>query len=131
MWFYPLTILKAELTEAYFDYTFEGSIKAFKQLTEGGVTIHRRVKKMKGSPEWVITDTIEGAPADIVKRQLWHIEDSFKSQDSRYKLKFESDGEKVEKEGWNSDYYGEKHSINQFEILTKENEILTKIILKG
>lgn len=124
MWFYPPTILNAELKEAYFGYSFEGSIKAFKQLTKGGVTIHRRVKKMKGCPEWVITDTIEGVPADIVKRQLWHTDLNHNDN-----LNIESDSERFEKEEWTSDYYGEKHCITQFEIQTKGNEIVTKITL--
>lgn len=118
MWFYPLTIVKAELMEEDSDYVFAGTIRAFKQLLEGGVTITRKVIKLKGRAEWLITDTFEGAQPDIVKRQLWHTEND---------LGITTDSAIIQKEGWTSDYYGEKRSIKQIEVQTKENEIKTII----
>ena len=130
MWFYPPVILSAKLREEYFEYTFEGKIIAFKQVKEDGVEIYRTVKKTKGRPEWIITDTIQGAPADIIKRQLWHTEDIFKTQDTSFQVEIESDGEIREDERWTSDYYGEKRSIRQVEVDTKTNQIKTIIKIK-
>ena len=118
MWFYPPTAPMAMLQEDYFDYAFDGSIVAFKQLGEG-ITVHRQIKKMKGNPEWEIIDTIEGAPADMLKRQLWHTNSE--------KVVFESDGERVDKTGWYSDYYGVKEENMQMEFVSKGNSITTKI----
>lgn len=118
MWFYPPTLLSANLQEDYFNYIFDGSVKAYKYLNEEGVTISRRVKKMKGRPEWEITDTIEGAPEGIVKRQLWHTVGN---------IVITSEGTQEDKESWSSDYYGVKHSSKQIEIKTTSNSIVTII----
>lgn len=130
MWFYPPSFLSANIREEYFKYEFEGKICAFKQTGGKGIVIYRKINKVKTSPDWVVTDTIEGAPLDIIKRQLWHTEDSFKTQDSSFKLNFESDCERVEKDGWTSDYYGVKRAISQIEFDTKENKIITRITIK-
>ena len=121
MWFYPPTRLCAEPKEEYFNFGFVGKIIAFKQLVEGGVTVIREIKKKKGCAEWVITDTIEGAPEDVQKRQLWHTTDA---------LQIDSDGSIVEREGWTSDYYGEKRRVRQIEVQTLSNRIVTTITVK-
>ena len=121
MWFYPPTVTKAMLREDYFDFVFEGTIVAFKQLCEGGVTIHREIKKVKGCPEWEVYDMIEGAPADVEKRQLWHTDSD---------LNITSDGECINTGGWVSDYYGVKRSVEQIEVHTKNNKIVTRITIK-
>lgn len=126
IWFYPPTLLSASIHEENDAYVFEGKVNAFKQIGDG-ITIQRVIKKKKGMPEWVITDTVEGAPVEIVKRQLWHTEDSFRFQGSMFKVVLESDGERIEKEGWTSDYYGVKRTISQIEFQTKENKIITTI----
>lgn len=118
MWFCPPTVHSAFLQENSFDYSFDGRIVAFKQLGEG-VTIRRQIKKLKGIPEWEIVDTIEGAPANVLKRQLWHT----KSES----VVFESDGECAAKTGWYSDYYGVKSENKQVEFATTGNCITTKI----
>ena len=119
MWIYPPTFIFANLTEGYFDYMFVGCVKAFKSVGENGVTLHRSIKKIKGCAEWEIIDTIEGAPTELPRRQLWH----YKSDG----ILFISDGEKVEKPGWYSDYYGVKEENRQIEFVTKGNKIKTKI----
>ena len=126
IWFYPPTLLKAEMYEEDDVYVFKGKVNAFKQIGDG-ITIQRIIKKKKSEPEWVITDAIEGAPTDVIKRQLWHTEDNFKTQDSSFKLNFESDGERGVKDGWTSDYYGVKRPVSQVEFRTKENKIITTI----
>ena len=123
IWFYPPTLLKAEMYEEDGAYVFEGKVNAFKQIGDG-ITIQRVIKKKKGEPEWVINDTVEGVPVDIIKRQLWHTDFN---QNENLNLKFESDGERVEKKGWASDYYGVKRPMSQIEFQTKENKIITTI----
>ena len=123
MWFYPPTVLSAELKEGYFDYVFEGRVEAFKQLGRGDVVLHRRIKKMKGIPQWEIVDTIKGAaPYELTKRQLWHTDSD--------NIEFVSDAERKVKEGWTSDYYGVKRTIKQIEFQTMDNIIVTKISIQ-
>lgn len=126
IWFYPPTLLSASVHEENDAYVFEGVVNAFKQIGDG-ITIQRVVKKKKGTPEWVIKDKVEGAPDDMIKRQLWHTEDCFTVQDSSFKLVFDSEAERFEKDGWMSDYYGVKFPIAQIEFQTKENIITTTI----
>lgn len=121
MWFYPPTIISAELSEECSCFLFQGKIKAFKQLGKGGVTVCREIKKAKGRAEWIITDTIEGAPEDILKRQLWHTDSD---------LHITSDGTIRKTEGWTSEYYGVKRSIKQYEVQTLSNRVSTTITVK-
>lgn len=117
IWLYPPTFLSAMINEESLAYVFEGKVNAFKQMGDG-IVLHRTVKKMKGSPEWIIKDTIEDAPAGVVMRQLWHTDQQ---------LKIHSDGVRKEKEGWTSDYYGVKRAVSQIEFQTNQNTINTKI----
>ena len=121
MWFYPPEVLSATIQENSVNYVFEGVVVAFKQLGDG-ITIRRKIKKIKGSEIWEITDAIENAPIDVQKRQLWHTKSDMVS--------FDSDCEKNEKIGWFSDYYGVKEKNRQIEFTTKENRIVTKITIR-
>lgn len=120
MWFYPPTVGNAELKEEDYYYLFEGVVEAFKHMGKG-IKIHRAVKKMKEGAEWVITDTIEGAPKGLLRRQLWHT--------NTEKITFESDGDRKDKEGWCSNYYGVKETACQIEFTTNDNIITTTIKL--
>lgn len=93
VWFYPPTLLSASMYEENDAYVFEGKVNAFKQIGDG-ITLQRVVKKKKGAPEWIIIDTVEGAPVNLVKRQLWHTDLSHNDN-----LNFESDGERFMKDG--------------------------------
>lgn len=120
MWFYPPKVLNATIQEEYYNYVFEGEIIAFGQLGED-ITIRRKVKKIKGSAEWEVTDTIENAPKDVQKRQLWH---------TKYdKVDFESESQRVGRIGWYSDYYGVKEEGRQIEFVTKGSKIVTRITI--
>lgn len=120
MWFYPPTVVNAELMEDCHDYIFKGVILAFGHLG-GGIRICRTVKKMKESAEWVIVDTIVGAPRNLLRRQLWHT--------NTERVYFESNGYRVDKAGWYSDYYGVKEKSHQIEFETNDNMITTRIKL--
>ena len=118
MWFFPPTVISAELKEEDSYYEFNGKICAFKHVTAGGVVISRSVRKLKDRPEWVVTDSFEGVPPHIVRRQLWHTD---------FELQFGSDAERIDGEGWTSDYYGVKRNIRQVEFQTNNNMIITTL----
>lgn len=126
MWFYPPTVLSSEAREEYMHYIFEGAIVAFKQINGEGVNVRRTIRKVKGSPEWEITDEISGSELSVngsrLMRQLWHT----KSDD----VNFVSDGERKEKVGLYSDYYGVKAENHQIEFVSGNNVINTKITIE-
>ena len=97
VWFYPPVLVNAKLEDSYFDFRFEGEVKAFGQIGKD-IYIHRHVKKSKGDNQWIVRDEIKGAPLNLIKRQIWHTESG--------KIEMISDAQRVEKEGWCSDYYG-------------------------
>ena len=117
IWYYPPTLQYAELREDNEFYIFEGCVNAYKQIKDD-ILFHRVVKKNKYYPEWIIIDTIEGVPDDIIKRQIWHVDSE---------LNFVSDAIRVDKCGWISDYYGVKRPISQIEFQEKKKRIITKI----
>lgn len=120
IWLYPPTLRNASLVEENDAYVFKGCVNAYKQIGEG-IFVQRVVKKKKGTAEWMITDTIEGAPANIIKRQLWHTDSD---------VDFSSDVLRVEREGWTSDYYGVKRPVSQIEFQTNGIKIITTIKIK-
>lgn len=117
MWFLPPIVMGANLCEEDDAFVFEGYVNAFRQIGED-IIHHRIIKKKKGVDEWSITDSIEGAPANLIKRQLWH---------TGYDLVFVSNANRTDRKGWASDYYGLKRLITQIEFQTKENRINTII----
>lgn len=120
MWFYPPSLHLSQIQEGSFDYVFEGGVIAYKHLSGDGVRIYRQIKKKKGSPEWVISDKIEGVPSEMVIRQLWHTASD---------IMFESDGERHDRGSWYSDYYGVKECNKQIEFKTTGHQIVTKITI--
>lgn len=120
IWLYPPTLRNASLVEENDAYVFKGCVNAYKQIGEG-IIVQRVVEKKKGTAEWTITDTIEGAPANIIKRQLWHTDSE---------VDFSSDLMRFEREGWTSDYYGVKRPVSQIEFQTNGIKIITTIKIK-
>lgn len=120
IWLYPPTLRNASMVEENDAYVFKGCVNAYKQIGEG-IIVQRVVEKKKGTAEWTITDTIEGAPANIIKRQLWHTDSE---------VDFSSDVLRVEREGWTSDYYGVKRPVPQIEFQTNGIKIITTIKIK-
>lgn len=121
IWFYPPTLLAADLREEADAFVFEGKVIAFKQVREG-IVVHRIVRKMKGVQVWEVVDSIENASVEIEKRQLWHTVSD---------LNLTSDGCRKDGKGWTSDYYGVKEENRQIEFVTKGNSITTRIQIKG
>lgn len=121
MWFNWSQAINASLTENKTHYAFEGTVSCFTYL--GKKIVHRRkVLKSKESLEWVVCDTIENKPNNLIMRQLWH--SSFDS------LVLDSDGTTQQtKQRWLSLYYGVKEKVTQREFSTYGNKIVTKIII--
>lgn len=117
IWFYPPTMICTVLRENDECYEFMGSVNAFKQLDEG-IVINRAIRKKKNQAMWEVTDIVEGVPEDVLKRQLWHTDGE---------ITFASDGERKEKTGWTSDYYGVKRPNSQIEFVTNKERITTTI----
>lgn len=117
IWFYPPTFIAVDLKEKDDMYVFKGEINAFKQIAEG-IIVQRVIKKKKGIPEWTIIDTVKGAPSSMSIRQIWHAD---------FETTFKSNRERIDSEGWTSDYYGVKRAISQIEFQTRKNNIETTI----
>lgn len=126
MWFYPPTVLSFNAKEENLHYVFEGKIAAFKQLNGEGVALRRTIEKRKDSPEWEIIDKISCLDSTVLgsrlMRQLWHTKSKI--------VRFESDGERQDKAGLYSDYYGVKEENQQIEFVSSYNVIKTIITIE-
>jgi outer membrane protein assembly factor BamB len=118
IWYYWSQAIEANLEEQDEYYEFSGKISCFRQLS--GKIVHGRfVRKIKGKPEWIVTDVIENKPDSINICQMWH---TLSSQ-----ITFKSTGKKSITKGLFSDYYGKKEDNIQIEFETKEQFIKTNI----
>lgn len=121
MWFLPSRLISGGLKETLDGYLFEGCIETFRALGDG-VEWHRVVRMNKELTEFEVADKIVNKPAGLPMRQIWHT--------CSEGLIFESDGQKNEKTGWYSDYYGLKAANKQIEFIAKENIVVTNIKIK-
>ncbi len=118
IWLYPPSIDSASIQEENSNYIFEGIVRAFRQAGKDGVEIHRKILKQKGSARWVVCDTIKRNTIEEKMRQIWHADNN---------VDFSSDGKRRDKQGWISEYYGEKRSVPQIEFETTKDSITTTI----
>ena len=87
-----------------------GKILAFQSLGKS-IYHERTVRKMKGSNIWKVTDIIHNKPAGTTMRQLWHTCDK-----TNLSLSSSSPNNmRIEKDCFNSDYYGTKTKSIQIE----------------
>lgn len=121
IWYYWPKKASVYLKEQEESFVFEGRVNVFRQLGQQ-ISHRRKVEKKKRQPCWVITDSIEGGAADVLKRQLWHTDGELQIDTT--------DGTITEKEGWVSYYYGVKRSVRQIEVQTLSNKIVTTITVK-
>lgn len=122
MWFYPSRIIGEELKEMGADYLFEGKIETFRAIAEG-IVWHRTIRINRDLTEIEVADNLDNKPNDKKMRQIWHTKSDL--------VVFESAEKCEEKTGWYSDYYGVKEENRQIEFVKQNNQILTRIILKG
>lgn len=120
MWFNPSRIIEAGLRECKYGYVFEGSIETFRSLSDG-ILLHRKIRINKDLTDINVTDVLDNKPIGLTMRQLWHTNSK--------EITFESDGEKIERTGWYSNYYGLKEVNQQIEFTTKGNRVTTRITI--
>ena len=120
VWFYPSKIIKCEFNEKTDGYEFKGVIETFRVLGNG-IEWLRKLTINKDITELVVEDEVINKPINTKVRQLWH-----SNTDS---IEFLSNGERENKRGWYSDYYGERVENNQIEFVSKDSIVKTKIII--
>ena len=125
IWYFWSQGAKAALDETDEIFVFEGQVNAFRQLGKDIVHI-RRVEKKKGLPCWTIVDQIRNTPPYVTLRQLWHYK-RLRVNGKGLMVRFESDGNRRDGEGWCSDYYSVKRPIAQTEFQTESDKIMTTI----
>lgn len=118
IWTHPSDILSVKLSENNDWYELSFRIKTFKYL-HGGHEITRTIIKRKNSSEITIKDSVNPKSSHIM-RQIWHTT-------MPEKLAFVSNGERIEKDGAYSRYYGRKEQAQQIEFTSKEQIITTTI----
>ena len=116
IWFNPSRIIGGGFKETENGYIFEGSIETFRALGEGFIW-QRKVAVNMELNEFVIKDTIKNKPDGMNLRQIWHTCSDI--------VGFESTGNREDKTGWYSDYYGVKIENKQIEFITKGYESRT------
>lgn len=122
IWYYWPKDAKAQLSETEDSYVFEGRIACFKHVGKG-IVHHRRIKKKKDAPVWVVEDEVENKPESSVLKQLWHTR--------RECLHIVSDSSvQNEEECWVSDYYGVKEKANMLTLKTENPSIKTTISIE-
>lgn len=104
------------------EYIFCGKVKCFTHINKS-IVHERRIKKMRHSLSWIVTDIIHGKPENMLLRQLWHT--PFPQI-----ITFESEGDRKDCIGFRSLYYGSKEEISQVEFSTLKNKITTVISIK-
>ncbi len=129
IWYFWSQSLKASISSGTVNYRFEGEVSAFKHVANG-ITHRRTIVKIKGKPEWQITDFIANKPRSVITNQLWHIplmhtNNVLLSSTDHNKIKLEA---KITN-GWYSSLYGLKESASEVVFSTEGKEINTVIRL--
>ncbi len=126
IWYYWTECLLPAVTENKDNFTFSGSILAFKHI-KNGIEHKRTVIKHKGLPIWEITDQIINKPDQLPMRQLWHLPPdevnaiTFAATTNTAPLQPEKN------EGWRSQLYGFKEKTTEYCFTTDGNNITTTI----
>lgn len=131
IWYNWIREAEGEWHETPDHYQFEGSFVGYRSLGSR-ITHRRRITKSRHKLEWLVEDTLEGAPDDLPMNQLWHLSDSF------FKLArieaFSADETPippVHTEGWYSSFYGVKTPCKRLVFTAKDHSIRTKITVVG
>jgi hypothetical protein len=119
IWYYWSQAAEAQIEEQEEYFEFRGKVSCFRQLS--GKIVHERIlRKMKGKPEWYVTDIIHNKPKNRKINQLWH----FLSNDQ---LAFDSAVSVKKETAFYSPYYGQKEIIDELLFSSEEDTIQTKI----
>ena len=120
--------VNASLDETSEGYLFTGAIKAFNHVRPG-IIHHRTVLKKHSSPEWLVTDWLEGAEG-LHMSQNWNLNPEHESSVSM--MAKDSSGELLLADrlpGWYSSKYGQKESSVRLAFGTRQRSITTYIRL--
>ncbi|WP_243456763.1 heparinase II/III domain-containing protein [Polaribacter batillariae] len=121
IWFYWTQSQNAHWKETEESYIFEGTIKAFQQLSSSAKH-YRKVEINKNDTTWKVYDKIIGLDSSE-KKQIWHFDDA--------KIDWSSTSLKEQKEmSLNSSYYGVK-TEGAAKSYVFENEVETTIKYKA
>jgi hypothetical protein len=129
IWYYWVKKAKASLTKENNTHTFEGTIKAFKQL-ERNILHKRKVTKQQGQNSWEVTDIIENKGNRKIY-QYWHLHPDH--IDAIEIITTDEDGKHLEpliEEKWFSGYYGVKDTAIRLTFASKKNVFNTTIRIK-
>ncbi len=119
--------VKTETWEDEDNFYFKGVIHAFQSLGKN-IYHERQVRKSKGKALWEVTDRLIRKP-DLPMRQIWHPD-----LNAGYDLQIEAcdeNGNELKpewREGWISEYYGEKKECPCVVFTT--NESIVKTVIK-
>ena len=117
IWYYWTQAGKVVWKQTENSYIFEGEISAFRFLKE--TVIHkRRIEISKIENKWFVSDQLNDMD-HLEKRQIWHPNSA--------KISFESEGEEITFDSFNSDYYGEMKEMKSiyFPFFKKIKTIIT------
>ena len=122
-WTQAREALTEETNESFY---FKGVISAFTFLSKN-ILHQREVKKEKGKPAWIITDTLINKPATLSMKQLWHLPlQHFPVVWRSWNIKNESIEGQLST-GYVSPLYGMKERCEMITFQTMENKIVTDI----
>ncbi len=117
IWYYWTQAGKVVWKQTENSYIFEGEISAFIFLKET-VKHKRRIEISKIENKWFVSDQLNDMD-HLEKRQIWHPNSA--------KISFESEGEEITFDSFNSDYYGEMKEMKSiyFPFFKKIKTIIT------
>jgi len=102
-------------------FIFQGTIKAFSHLKKG--ILHTRyIEKQSDEPIWMVRDSIERKPGDVLVAQRWHtlLPEKIKISADQTPVSWNTDG-------WVSSFYGTRIPGFQAVIETRDEKISAKI----
>ena len=109
-------------------YLFEGTIKAFQQVSKD-IRHSRNLWVHKQKPLWVVEDRILNKPDGLEMKQLWHTHYS-KELEIRAITASGKEIQSIEQEGFYSSFYGKKETCAEILFPTQESLIKTYISVK-
>ena len=129
IWYYWVNKAKATLKKENNTFIFEGTIKAFKHLSNN---IHhtRKVVKQEGQNNWILSDVVQNKGNRKIY-QYWHLHPDY--IDSIEITTINEDGKQLlplVEEKWFSGYYGVKEKSIRFTYSSEKNIFNTTIRIK-
>lgn len=122
IWWNWTKAAQGRIKETESHIVFTGHIRAFEQIGPD-IRHNRTIRKAKSHPIWEIEDTIVRAQGHTL-RQIWHVLPGCEKS-----IQWHSSGNRQEKTGAFSEFYGHKKEALQLEFCSTEPKITTVIQL--